>query len=88
MFGAGVGAVGILAIRNLGIPTRIIPCLIVVRHLSLLGFDSEAVARMNRWQLDTIPQDRSHLRGTGPSSYGTGPILFNKIGPVPNWTFS
>ena len=38
--------------------------------------------------LDTIPQDRSHLRGTGPSSYGTGPILFNKIGPVPNWTFS
>ena len=38
--------------------------------------------------LDTIPQDRSHLRGTGPSSYGTGPILFNKMGPVPNWTFS
>ena len=38
--------------------------------------------------MDTIPQDRSHLRGTGPSSYGTGPILFNKIGPVPNWTFS
>ena len=38
--------------------------------------------------MDTIPEDRSHLRGTGPSSYGTGPILFNKIGPVPNWTFS
>ena len=36
-------------------------------------------------QMDTIPQDRSHLRGTGPSSYGTGPILFNKIEPVPNW---
>ena len=38
--------------------------------------------------MDTIPEVRSHLRGTGPSSYGTGPILFNKIGPVPNWTFS
>ena len=41
-----------------------------------------------KFHLDTIPQDRSHLRGTGPSSYGTGPILFNKMGPVPNWTFS
>ena len=29
----------------------------------------------------SLPQDLSHLRGTGP-------ILFNKIGPVPNWTFS
>ena len=26
-------------------------------------------------EMDTIPQDRSHLRGTGPSSYGTSPKL-------------
>ena len=38
--------------------------------------------------MDPIPHDRSHLTGTGPSSYGTGPIVFNKIGPVPTWTFS
>ena len=30
MFVFGAGAVGILAIRNLGIPTRIIPCLIAI----------------------------------------------------------
>ena len=38
--------------------------------------------------MDPIPHDRSHLTGTGPSSYGTGPIVFNKIGPVPTWIFS
>ena len=38
--------------------------------------------------MDQILLDRSHLTGTGPSSYGTGPIVFNKIGPVPTWTFS
>ena len=33
MFVFGAGAVGILAIRNLGIPTRIIPCLIAINVL-------------------------------------------------------
>ena len=37
--------------------------------------------------MDTIPQDRSHLRGTGPSSYGTGPILLKKMVPVPKCGF-
>ena len=46
------------------------------KHISQIGY------------MDPIPHDRSHLTGTGPSSYGTGPIVFNKIGPVPTWTFS
>ena len=33
--------------------------------------------------MDTIPQDRSHLRGTSPSSYGTGPSLVDNLGPIP-----
>ena len=41
------------------------------------------------WQndyMDTSQHVRSHLRGTGPSSYGTGPILVDNLGPVPSYS--
>ena len=31
----------------------------------------------------TLAHGRSHLRGTGPSSYRTGPTVYNNLGPVP-----
>ena len=33
--------------------------------------------------MDTLAHGRSHLRGTGPSSYRTGPKVHNNLGPVP-----
>ena len=32
--------------------------------------------------MDTLPHGRSHLRGTGPSSYRTGSKVHNNLGPV------
>ena len=36
--------------------------------------------------MDTSQHVRSQLRGTGPSSYGTGPILVDNLGPVPSYS--